>query len=207
MKKLTSIFLGILGIIALTTLTTLTTLADPIILAIPSGGGTTINVPKISVTNLEVFGTFNATNFNAITNIVYFAGTTCYPSNGVGYIGTNNFGGVSSVNGSFGTTVDGAGSVLTTGICASVIIPYDMTITKWMLVGDVSGSIVMDVKTNGTSIVGAGNKPTLSSMITSNAVPASWTRTAVGEGTIVDFYINSVSTIKRINLVLKTTHQ
>ena len=112
-KQLVSIFVGVMAL----AFTSLTSVADPIILAIPSGGGTTLNVPKISVTNLEVFGTFNATNFNAITNIVYYAGTTAYASNGIAYVGTNSFGGISNAmtNNSFsinGTPV-GTGSNVT----------------------------------------------------------------------------------------------
>jgi hypothetical protein len=62
---------------------------------------------------------------------------------------------------------------------------------------------VIDVKRGGTSIVGAGNKPTLSGAQSGNAAPASWTSVAVAKGDILEFNLDSVATITRVNLVLE----
>lgn len=104
----------------------------------------------------------------------------------------------------FGITIDGAGSVITTGSKGFVTIPYTCTITNWYLAADQSGSVVIDVKRSGTSIVGgSGNKPTLSSAISGNAAVASWTSVAVTAGDILEFNVDSASTLTRVNLVIK----
>ena len=47
--------------------------------------------------------------------------------------------------GSYGITIDGSGSVITTGIKGYLIIPYGYTITGWSIIGDTTGSIVFDI--------------------------------------------------------------
>jgi hypothetical protein len=73
------------------------------------------------------------------------------------------------------------------------------------LAADQIGSVVIDVKRSGTSIVGAGNKPTLSSAISGNAAVSSWTSVAVTAGDILEFNVDSASTLTRVNLVIKAT--
>jgi hypothetical protein len=107
--------------------------------------------------------------------------------------------------GVFGITIDGGGSAPSTGSKGFVTIPFNCTIKNWYLAADVSGSCVIDVKRSGASIVGAGNKPTLTSAISGNAAVASWTSVAVTSGDIIEFNLNSVSTLTRVNLVIKVT--
>lgn len=103
----------------------------------------------------------------------------------------------------FGFTKDGGGSVLSTGaVTGSITVPVTGTITKWYLSADVSGSIVVDVKRSGSTIVGAGNKPTLSGAISGNAAVSGWTSVAVTAGDIFTFNIDSITTITNITLVL-----
>lgn len=104
---------------------------------------------------------------------------------------------------SFGLSVDGAGSAITTGAKMSVTVPFSCTITNWYLAADVSGSVVVDVKVGGTSIVGAGNKPTLSTAASANAAVSGWTSATISAGTIVEFNVDSAATITRLNLVLR----
>ena len=86
------------------------------------------------------------------------------------------------------------------------MIPYDAIINKWYLVSDTSGSVVLDIKRLGTSIIGgSGNKPTLSSQTFSSALVSSWTSTLISDGDVLEFNIDSVSTITKLNLVLKIT--
>lgn len=107
--------------------------------------------------------------------------------------------------GAIGLTVDGAGSVITTGSKGFVTVPFDCTITNWYMAADASGSMVIDVKRSGSSIVGGGNKPTLSSQSSASAAVSGWTSTAVTTGDIIEFNVDSASTITRNNLVLQVT--
>ena len=110
-----------------------------------------------------------------------------------------------SAIGGIGLSTDGSGSVLTTGSKGLVIIPYTSTITNWYLTSTISGSVVVDVKRNNISIIGAGNKPTLSSGTYASASVASWTSTSLNIGDVLEFNIDSVSTITNLNVVLKIT--
>lgn len=107
------------------------------------------------------------------------------------------------VTGSLGTSVDGMGSVVTIGSKGKITIPYNCTITEWYVVSDVSGSIVFDVKRAGTSIIGAGNKPTLSSGSSANAAVSGWTSTAITAGDIIEYNIDSAATLTHASLTLK----
>jgi hypothetical protein len=102
-----------------------------------------------------------------------------------------------------GITIDGGGSVPATGSKGFVTIPLVGTIANWYLAADQSGSCVIDVKRSGSSIVGAGNKPTLSSAQSGNAAVSSWTSTAISAGDIIEFNLDSVTTITWVNLVIK----
>jgi len=108
-----------------------------------------------------------------------------------------------SAIGGIGLSTDGSGSVLTTGSKGLVIIPYTSEITNWYLTSILSGSVVVDVKRNGSSIIGAGNKPTLSSGTYASASVASWTSTSLNIGDVLEFNIDSVSTITNLNVILK----
>lgn len=105
-------------------------------------------------------------------------------------------------------TIDGGGSAITTGTKGTVTLPYAMTLNKWYLSNknSESGSIVIDLKVSGTSIVGgSGNKPTISSAQSANATIASWTDNTLATGTILEFYVDSVTTFTWINLVIEAT--
>jgi hypothetical protein len=111
-------------------------------------------------------------------------------------------------NGSFGIVIDGAGSPITTGEKASLIVPYDGVITSWTILADVSGSIEIDIwkdsyanypPTIGDSIVGAAY-PTLSSAIkATDSTLSGWT-TSFSNGDIFRFVVNSASTVTKVVL-------
>ncbi len=107
--------------------------------------------------------------------------------------------GMGSIVGDF----DGSGSVLTVGSKARVTVPFSGVIQRFYITSDQTGSIVVDVNRAGSSIVGAGNKPTLSSASSANAEPASWTSTTVTKGDIIEFEIDSASTVTQANVVLE----
>lgn len=104
--------------------------------------------------------------------------------------------------GAFGLTLSGT---LTTGSKGYVILPYNCTITKWYITSDVSGSIVIDVKKSGVSIVGAGNKPTLSGVSNNSANISGWTTSSLVDGDVLEFNVDSVATVTKVTLTIKIT--
>jgi len=111
----------------------------------------------------------------------------------------------------FGLTIDGGGSAITTGIKGDITIPFDCTINSWYLVADAAGSIVIDVwkdtfanypPTVLDSIAGT-EKPTLSSVISaSDTNLTTWSKT-VTAGDVIRFNVDSASTITRVTLTIK----
>jgi len=104
--------------------------------------------------------------------------------------------------GAFGLTLSGT---LTTGSKGYVILPYNCTITKWYITADVSGSIVIDIKKSGVSIVGAGNKPTLSTASNNSASISGWTTSSLVDGDVLEFNVDSVATVTKVTLTIKIT--
>lgn len=117
--------------------------------------------------------------------------------------------------GSVGMTIDGGGSVITTGLKGYISVPYNGTITGWVLLAGGTGSIAIDVwktsfagapPTVANSITGTG-EPTLSSAQKAQNldVSTSWSDTSVSVGDVIGFNVDSVSTITRVNLDIKIT--
>ena len=113
--------------------------------------------------------------------------------------------------GSFGITIDGGGSAITTGVKGYVEIPYNGVITSWTLTSDVSGSCVIDVwkdtyanypPTIADTIAGS-EKPTLSSSNKNQDNSLSTWTTNVNAGDIIAFNVDSASTVTRLNLSIK----
>lgn len=114
-------------------------------------------------------------------------------------------------SGSIGITIDGGYSVVTTGSKGYVYIPFACTIVSATLLADQTGSIEVDVKKcaygsfPGTASITASTPPTLSSAQSSqDATLTGWT-TSVSAGDVIEFYVNSASTITRATLILKVT--
>jgi hypothetical protein len=115
--------------------------------------------------------------------------------------------------GSFGLTIDGGGTAITTGVKGYITIPYNGTITGWDIFGDTTGSIVVDVwkdtyanfpPTVADTIAGT-EKPTLSSAVKNQDTNlTSWT-TSVTAGDIVAFNVDSAATVTRVNLIIYIT--
>jgi hypothetical protein len=105
--------------------------------------------------------------------------------------------------------IDGGGSVITTGIKGHVVINTNFTVTGWTVIGDQSGSIVVDVKratfTNfptTTSIAGT-EKPTLSSAQKAQDLTlTSWTTTLSADD-VLEFVVDSVTTLERVTIALR----
>jgi hypothetical protein len=111
----------------------------------------------------------------------------------------------------FGITIDGGGSAITTGVKGYVTVPYTGTISRWDILADQSGSIVIDVwkdtyanfpPTVADTIAGS-EKPTLSSAQKNQDTSlSSWT-TSVTAGDVIGFNVDSATTVTRVTLTVK----
>lgn len=107
--------------------------------------------------------------------------------------------------------IDGGGSAITTGIKADLVVPYNCTVIGWDILGDASGSIVIDIwndtyanfpPTVADTITGT-EKPTLSSAAKNQDVAlSSWT-TTLTRNDILRFNVDSASTVTRVTLSLR----
>lgn len=108
-------------------------------------------------------------------------------------------------------TVDGGGSVITTGVKGYLQAPYDCTIVSWTILGDQSGSIVFDVWKKAFA---TGSLPTVANTITASAKPTvtttfnatsstltGWT-TSVTTGDMLGFNVDSVTSMTFVTLQL-----
>lgn len=105
--------------------------------------------------------------------------------------------------------IDGAGDTITTGSKGYLEIPFAMTITGWTLMADQSGSVVVDVKKSTysgfpttTSICGA-TPPTLATAQKAQLLSLSGWTTTVSTGDVLEFVVNSVTTVQRITISLR----
>lgn len=104
-----------------------------------------------------------------------------------------------------GVSLDGQGNVITTGSTGYRIVERSGNVTHWYVIGDVTGSTIFDIKRNSTSIIGGGNKPTLSSQIRNDAAPSSWTSVAIAANDELEFIVDSASTITKAWLFVQIT--
>jgi hypothetical protein len=153
------------------------------------------------ITNITSYASSGGGGITDLTGEVTATG----PGSATAIIATNiKIGGV-------GCYITGQGTTITTGFKGIVVIPYSMTVTSWHIVSyngsgaALSGSIVVDVYRNGTSMIGAGNKPTLSSSSDSSANVSGWTSTTITLEDIIMFKVDSVTTCKEVSLTIKGT--
>lgn len=107
--------------------------------------------------------------------------------------------------------IDGQGSPITSGLLGVLSVPVSGTITKWRILADQVGSIVLDVwkdtyanylPTSGDSIT-AATKPTLSSVIKNeDTTLAGWTP-SFSAGDIFRFTIDSASNVTLVTFVME----
>ena len=107
--------------------------------------------------------------------------------------------------------IDGGGSTITTGSKGFLQIPFACTVNNWTIVADQSGSIVVDVKRatySGfptTSSIAGSEKPTLSSVQKNQDLSLSTWTTSIAAGDILEFNVDSVTTVQRVTLALQVT--
>jgi len=114
----------------------------------------------------------------------------------------------SSGTDSFGITVDGAGTALTTGSKGYKQIPFDCTVTGWVVTSKETGSIVFDIKRSTyagfptTSTIAGTEKPTLSAAQKNEDLTLSTWTTSLSAGDIVEFVVDSASTVTRATVTI-----
>lgn len=110
--------------------------------------------------------------------------------------------------------IDGGGSVITTGPKGNVMVDFTGTIEAWSILGDVSGSLVVDVSkatyTNfPTFTASGGTSPTLSSQQKNYANTITWTGfTTVSANDILRFAVSgtpSTVTLATVSLKVRST--
>lgn len=112
---------------------------------------------------------------------------------------------------SIGITIDGAGSVITTGSKGFIHVEYACTIVGNTILADQSGSCVLAISAGtygafptNSSIV-ASAPPTLTSAQSSQDNTLTGWTTSVAAGTVLQFSVTSATTVTRINFNLKVT--
>jgi hypothetical protein len=113
--------------------------------------------------------------------------------------------------GSITIRIDGGGSAITTGNkLLRLYIPYDCTITGWLLIGDQSGSIVIDLWKNtfanapatvADTITGSA-KPTLSSENKAQSTTLTGWATSLSAGDYLEVNVDSATTVQVVALTL-----
>lgn len=107
--------------------------------------------------------------------------------------------------------IDGGAAVPTTGSKALVPVPFDCTIMSAEIIGDASGSAVVDIKkgtpSSGTTMpstasICASAKPTLSSAQRKKDTTLTGWTTGLAAGDILEFNLDSVTTCKRVTIAL-----
>lgn len=113
--------------------------------------------------------------------------------------------------GSISFAIDGNGADIIAGTSALIAsVNNSGTITSWYIEGEeASGSIVIDLQRwNGASyvsIIGSGNKPTITTAKNANANVSGWTSTALVANDRLRFVVDSISGFSKCNLQVKYT--
>jgi len=125
-----------------------------------------------------------------------YALTASYALNGGG-------GGASTATASFGITLDGQGGTISTGTKGYVSIPWSGSIKSWIVMantGSAGSGVQVDLRRNTTSLVGTGNSASLASQQFASASVSGWTSTNINANDILEFYVNSATTLSRVTV-------
>ena len=114
-----------------------------------------------------------------------------------------------------GVYVSNGTKILTTGTKGRRVIPYDCEVVEWIVSGSTAGSITWDINWGTTSawpnalasvgFSGDGSPPQLGATASQSHVliPTAWTKSGFSAGDIIQFEIDSISTITDCELSLK----
>ena len=112
-----------------------------------------------------------------------------------------------SVAGSFGCSIDGAGTVILPGVKQAIVMPFACTITGWNLVGSPPGDVVLDVwKKAGevptvTDTITGTEKPSLTGAAVNSVTVVSWIK-SVAAGDVIVFNVDSCLLCQKLTLAI-----
>lgn len=173
-------------------------------------GGTTVGGNVFTLTNPSAvsFITINADNTVTARSAANFKADLSLGNVENTALSTSN-----ANVGVVGLTIDGGGSAITTGVRGYIRVPYGGTWTEVSIVGDQTGSIVIDVWKLAFS---TSALPTVANTITASDIPTisaakgvvdstltGWT-TSFSAGDVIAFNVNSCTSITRATIVLKS---
>lgn len=108
-------------------------------------------------------------------------------------------------------TIDGGGSVIGTGTIGFLTVESGCVITGWTILSSLSGSIVLDVKRATyanfptTASIAGTEKPTLTSAQKGQDTSLSTWTTSLAAGDVLEFVVDSATTVTRVTVSLKTS--
>jgi hypothetical protein len=114
-----------------------------------------------------------------------------------------------SVGAGIGTP--GSGSVPSTGVIQYIQAPYAGKITGYAVIGDQSGSAVIDIWKSNAAVptvantITASAKPTLSSSQYVNSTTLTGWTTAVAINDVIGFHLDSIATLNSVSIILFIT--
>lgn len=115
-------------------------------------------------------------------------------------------------SGSLGYVIDGGGVAIATGSKGFIQVPFSCKITGWTILADQSASMVVDIKaqtvatwpatSTTTASIAGSDKPTLATKKINKSVALTGWTTAVSEGDLLEFNVDSCATITRATVQL-----
>jgi hypothetical protein len=110
-----------------------------------------------------------------------------------------------------GLRIDNGASVIPTGVSGNIVIPFDCTIQQWTLLANETGSVVVDIWRDTyanypptvADTITASAKPTISSSTKGQSSTLTGWTTALTAGDILRFNVDSVTSIKALDINLR----
>lgn len=121
---------------------------------------------------------------------------------------------IATFAGAIEVVIDGGGAAITTGKKVQIEMPFPVTLSRYTMIADQAGACVIDVNRSTysgfpttVSICGSGKECTITAtnQKAQDTDISDWTDVTLDEGDIVEFEIDSCTTITRVTLSLKFT--
>lgn len=110
-----------------------------------------------------------------------------------------------------GLRIDNGASVIPTGVHGNIVIPFNCVIQQWTLLANESGSVVVDIWRDTyanypptvADTITASAKPTISSSTKGQSSTLTGWTTALTAGDVLRFNVDSITSIKALDINLK----